>query len=191
MCSWCWAFQPVWLQIQASLPDSVKIVRLLGGLAPDTDQPMPESMQRYLQNTWRTIQRRGPGTRFNFDFWSVCRPRRATYPANRAVIAAKLQGAGFEEPMIEAIQQAYYLQARNPSDADTLVALAGEIGVDVSKFSEALSSTVTQDYLQQEIQQGRQMGVSSFPSLVLESEGSIRQLKHDYLDADSLLKQIA
>lgn len=190
MCSWCWAFRPVWQQVQAALPDSITTVRLLGGLAPDTDEPMPESMQNYLQDAWRTIQQRVPGTRFNFDFWSDCRPRRATYPANRAVIAAKLQDAGFEEPMIEAIQQAYYLHARNPSDTDTLIALAGEIGLDVSQFSEALSSSATQDYLQQEIHQGRQMGVSSFPSLVLESEGSFKPLQHDYLDVGSILEQI-
>jgi len=41
---------------------------VLGGLAPDSDQPMPEQMQRYLQQTWQRFQQVVPGTRFNFDF---------------------------------------------------------------------------------------------------------------------------
>ena len=37
--------------------------------------------------------------------------------------------------MISAIQHAYYLQARNPSNADTLIALAAEIGLDADPLT--------------------------------------------------------
>jgi protein-disulfide isomerase-like protein with CxxC motif len=57
------------------------------------------------------------GTEFNFDFWTKCQPRRDTYKACRAVIAASQQNA--EEAMIEAIQKAYYLRAMNPSEHDS------------------------------------------------------------------------
>jgi hypothetical protein len=40
----------------------------------------------------RRIERSVPGTKFNFEFWSRCRPRRATYPACRAVIATYKSG---------------------------------------------------------------------------------------------------
>ena len=40
MCSWCWGFRPVWDELQATLPDEVAVVELMGGLAPDTEQPM-------------------------------------------------------------------------------------------------------------------------------------------------------
>jgi putative protein-disulfide isomerase len=55
-------------------------------------------------------------------------PRRSTYAACRAVIAARRQNPGYEEKMILAIQQAYYLEARNPADSHTLIELASEIG---------------------------------------------------------------
>ena len=125
MCSWCWAFRPAWTAIRARLPKDITPKRVLGGLAPDTRQPMPEAMRTYIQDNWRRIERAVPGTKFNFEFWNRCRPKRSTYPACRAVIAAIAQGREFEEPMIEAIQRAYYLDARNPSDDETLIALAG------------------------------------------------------------------
>jgi hypothetical protein len=114
MCSWCWAFRPVRTAIRARLPSAIPPQRVLGGLATDTREPMPEALRTYIQDTWRRIECSVPGTKFNFEFWSRCRPRRSTYPPCRAVIAATAQGPHFEEPMIEAIQRAYYLEAQKP-----------------------------------------------------------------------------
>jgi len=190
MCSWCWAFRPVWQQIQRQLPPGVVVRRLLGGLAPDSDEPMPASMQRYLQQTWDTIQQRVPGTRFNFDFWTRCRPRRSTYPACRAVIAARLQDPDSEVRMTGAIQEAYYLRALNPSEASTLVALAGELGLDSPRFAKDLAAPETQQALLQEIAQARSLGGDSFPSLFLVRGSDCRRLQHDYRDPPPLLRQL-
>lgn len=187
MCSWCWAFRPVLQQILQSLPAGVILQRLLGGLAADSDEPMPESMQRYLQGAWRTIQRRVPGTRFNFDFWRRCQPRRSTYPACRAVIAARRQAAQSEPAMIQAIQEAYYLRALNPSDEQILVQLADELGLDCERFAADLAAAETGRQLQQEIVQARAMGGDSFPSLFLARQ----RLAHDYLDPQPLLRQVS
>ncbi|HSG65339.1 MAG TPA: DsbA family protein, partial [Gammaproteobacteria bacterium] len=79
MCSWCYAFAPVWERIQAALPANVRVEYVLGGLAPDTDEPMPAPMRDHIQQTWNRIRAAVPGTVFNFDFWTRGTPRRATY----------------------------------------------------------------------------------------------------------------
>lgn len=190
MCSWCWAFTPLYAGLMARLSGRIEVHRLLGGLAPDTDRPMPEEMRAYLQATWREIERRVPGTRFNFDFWNRCAPRRATYPACRAVIAARRQGEAFDTAMTRAIQHAYYLQARNPSDDETLLALAGEIGLDVPAFGEALHAPETRERLRDEIALARALGVDSFPSLVLETPRGAQRITVDYLDVEPMLRAI-
>ena len=48
----------------------------------------------------RRIEGRIPGVRFNFDFWTHCTPKRSTYPACRAVIAARAQDPTLDEAMI-------------------------------------------------------------------------------------------
>ena len=117
MCSWCWGYRSVSDQIFAALPDNVELVKIVGGLAPDSNEPMPESLRQKLPMVWQEIHDL-LGTEFNFDFWTQCEPRRSTYPACRAVLAAGEQDR--YDDMSDAIQRAYYLRAMNPSDVDTL-----------------------------------------------------------------------
>jgi len=190
MCSWCWGFGSTLKSLLESLPPDIRVERLLGGLAPDTDQPMPLEMREWLQRTWRKIAERIPGTRFNHEFWVRCAPRRSTYPACRAVIAARRQDPGFDPAMTGAIQRAYYLQARNPSDRDTLIEVAREIGANTSAFAQALDSSETNTELQREIEKVRMMDSWRFPSLVLDLEGSVRQVPVDYMSAEAMLNTI-
>lgn len=190
MCSWCWGFHPALKQLIDALPSSVCVQYLLGGLAADSQSPMPEPMQLFLQQTWRNIQQRIPGTAFNFDFWTQCQPRRSTYPACRAVIAAGQQNPAAETTMIDAIQNAYYMQAKNPSDNETLVAIADNLKLDRNKFSEDLDSPQTQQQLEQQIKLARRLGAESFPSLVLQIDRNTKMITIDYNDASMMLKEI-
>ncbi len=190
MCSWCWAFRPAWRQIRSGLPSTLRVRYLLGGLAPDSDAPMEASLRTWLQATWRRIQERVPGTEFNFAFWQACQPRRSTYPACRAVIAARRQDAAQEAIMIHAIQKAYYLEARNPSDTETLVALASETGLEAKPFRRDLNSAETRQTLLDEIDHARRIGGRSFPSLFLDLHGSVWPVGVDYLRPEAVLEQI-
>ena len=190
MCSWCWAFRPLWKEIVIGLPGNVIAQRILGGLAPDTDQPMPAEMQAKLKGIWQKIQQTVPGTQFNFDFWEKCSPRRSTYTACRAVIAARKQDNGKEEAMILAIQQAYYLEARNPADLNTLIELASEIGLDRERFAVDMKSPAVNQALMQEIEFTQRLQVKGFPTLLLEDNGVFTSIPHDYYDAKSMLQRI-
>ena len=96
MCSWCFGFEATRKKLFDALDDRIQIRRMLGGLAPDSETPMPEAMRLMLQQTWHRIEQTIPGTKFNFDFWQDCVPRRSTYPANSAVLAAREQGEEFD-----------------------------------------------------------------------------------------------
>lgn len=190
MCSWCWGFAPVYGELISRLPAELEVVRLVGGLAPDSDRPMPMEMREFLQKTWRRIQQQIPGTAFNFDFWTANTPRRSTYPACRAVIAARQLDAAADAPMTRAIQQAYYLKARNPSDEDTLVDCAEEIGLDRLAFAELWYSREVDHELREEIRLTRSLGCDSFPSLLLDHEGRQWPIALDYNHATPMLDTI-
>ena len=140
MCSWCWGYRRTWDRLREALPKQVQVVNVLGGLAPDSDQAMPLAQREIIAGYWRDVSS-ATGAEFNFDFWTQCTPRRSTYPACRAVLAAQRQSA--EQDMIDAIQQAYYLRAMNPSDNSTLINLAEELGLNRHQFAADLRSPET------------------------------------------------
>jgi len=175
------------LQLRENLPGEIAWQNVLGGLAPDNDEPMPEPTRQMVQGHWRKIQAT-VGSEFNYDFWEKCQPRRDTYKACRAVIAASMQQA--EEAMIEAIQKAYYMRAMNPSEPDTLADLAAELGLDHSRFVRDLSSEQTETEFRHQLLLRAQLYVRSFPSLVLELGSKHTLIQHDYQDYQVSLRQI-
>ena len=167
MCSWCYAFSQSWDALQQELSANIQVVYLLGGLAPDSMEPIQLATQKMVQQAWRRIEQTVPGVQFNWDFWSQNTPIRSTYPACRAILAARKQRDAAELPMIRAIQQAYYQHAKNPALPATLQECAQEIGLDVQIFSADLISPEIEQELQLEMQQARNMDVHSYPSLRL------------------------
>jgi len=187
MCSWCYGFAPTWNRIQEDLSPNTKVEYLVGGLAPDSDVPMPLRTQHLIKGAWQRIHEM-LGTDFNFDFWDKNTPRRSTYPACRAVLAARTQK--IEKEMIKAIQRGYYLRALNPSDDNVLIQLANELLMDVEQFISDLHSDETEQELKNQITLARKLTKRGFPSLVFAHNDSYHFIEHDYKDHNVTLSQL-
>lgn len=187
MCSWCWAHLPEWQKLEANLSELLPVEYVLGGLAPDSDLPMPMAQQQAVSGYWKKINHL-LGTEFNFDFWSKNTPRRSTYPACRAVLAASWQNAMHE--MNIALQKAYYLRAMNPSDTATHIILAEELGLNIEQFSTDLSSEKLAEQFNQQLALARSLPIQGFPSMVLSHHGELYPIRLDYEDHSAALAQV-
>jgi len=190
MCSWCYAFSASLAALQQDLPSNIQMIYLLGGLAADTTEPMPVNLQNTIQQAWHRIENTVPSIRFNYDFWKFNTPLRSTYPACRALLASRKQGAEFEFKLLQAIQNAYYQKARNPSLQVTLQECAAETGLDTVEFIKDLNSLAIDNELQGEIQLARSMGVASYPSLRLLHHEEQIAVTIDYLNHRTMIDQI-
>lgn len=198
MCSWCWGFKPRLEELKQALATKypqISFEPVLGGLAPDSDEVMPEQMQGYLKQTWQRIHQE-LGTEFNFEFWDKVTPVRATYPACRAVLAAQKQGAG--EAMNDAIQEAYYLHAKAPHLIETHLELAAQLDLNVEMFHADLLSPEIEAELGAQLDFAKALQASGFPSLIFaiksEQEGEasfqIAPVQIDYKDVTGMLTQL-
>jgi len=177
MCSWCWGYKPTWQKLESALANILPIEYRIGGLAADSDQPMSADMQLQLQGIWQNISNQ-LGTEFNFNFWRECQPRRSTYPSCRAALIAR--SFNKEPQMIDAIQQAYYLQAQNPSDEAVLIQLSEQISLDASLFSQYLHSNELKRRFDDELNYVRSLPIQGFPSLVLIKNNSAYPIAINY-----------
>lgn len=193
MCSWCWGFRTQLGLIEDAFP-GLPVRLVLGGLASDTKEPMPPDMRAYVQQAWDAVETT-TGATFNRQFWDGRNPdiRRSTYPSCRAVVLARREGK--ERAMFDAIQLAYYQEARNPSNADVLADCANTAGLTMSRedFLEALDAQETQAELEQDFTLRRALEANTFPSLALAGDdfsGSGVVLHRGWGTAEQLLPQI-
>jgi putative protein-disulfide isomerase len=86
------------------------------------------------------------------------------------------------------------LQAKNPSDVDTLRTLANEIGLDDDDFLQKINCQSINDALKAEITKMRSMPINGFPALVLVQGQVLTPIPVDYLDwrksVDIIMKKI-
>ena len=187
MCSWCWGYKPTWQKLETALVNILPIEYRVGGLAADSDQLMSADMQLQLQGIWQNISNQ-LGTKFNFNFWRECQPRRSTYPSCRAALIAR--SFNKEPQMIDAIQQAYYLKAQNPSDEDVLIKLCEKIGLDPCLFTQQLHSKELQRRFYDELNFVRSLPIQGFPSLVLIHNNRAYPIAINYIDWQHTLSEI-
>lgn len=187
MCSWCYAFKPVFEELKKSLKEDTQIVYVCGGLAQHTDEAMPKDQQEKIKSIWQQIEEE-VGTKFNYDFWSKNTPQRATYLACQALILAREMGK--EEEMLHAIQNGYYQKALNPSQKETLVKLAHEIGLDKKVFEQRLHTPQTQALLDEDLNLRRKLNVRVFPTLLLQYKKECYPINIDFKESSEMLAQI-
>ena len=128
------------------------------------------------------------GTKFNYDFWTLCTPVRSTYQSCRAVVAAGFQDS--YEQMLEAIQHAYYLRALPPHEEATLLQLAKEIGLNVQQFKNDMDGSLLEGVFEDQLSFAKSLGVSTYPSLVLQINDAYFPIEVDYLSTETTLKAI-
>ncbi|WP_028468652.1 DsbA family protein [Neptunomonas japonica] len=188
MCSWCWAFSPTIQAIKKHFP-TLTIQYVMGGLATDSDSTMSLEQQKAIQSIWHQIEAK-TGAQFNYDFWTQCTPRRSTWRACRAIIVADQLQPGSASTMAQAIQQAYYLEAKNPSDSATLTALATTIGIDTTEFSIQLDAQDTHQQLKNHMMISQQLDVSGFPALrAVKGQQAIR-ISDGYCSSEGVIKRL-
>lgn len=187
MCSWCWGYKNTWKKLEEKLAGLVKVDYRVGGLAPDSVEPMALSMQQFLQQTWQRIAVQ-TGAQFNFDFWHQCQPKRSTYPACRAMLVARLFNN--ERAMLETIQNGYYLNAKNPSEITTLADFATSIDIPKDEFIRLIKSEEIEQQLQSELNFVHQLPIQGFPSLVLEIDQQYFAIAIDYQSEKTTYQQI-
>lgn len=165
MCSWCWGLKPVLEQVDREYPE-LKRITVMGGLRGGREVPMTDGLAGMIQQAWLRIEET-TGQSFNHTLWDSKRPLATTWPACRAVIAARQLDPVREWPYMVGMFQAYFTRALDPSQRATHLTVAAEQGFDPEEFSVALEAPAVEEALQEDLRTTQRFGVTGFPSVVL------------------------
>lgn len=149
----------------------LKMGLVLGGLRNDT-APQTSSQRDEILHHWHEVNARCAQP-FLFE---NAMPQGFIYdtePACRAVVAAGSFDAGLIFPMYKTIQSAFYAEGRDVTQSDILADIAARLGLNRSAFVQAFESETARANTLAHFKQARQIGVRSFPTLILQLEDSL------------------
>jgi putative protein-disulfide isomerase len=177
MCSWCWGFSPAIETLREEFHERTKIALVLGGLRPGETAPLTAAAREDILHHWQQVHER-TGQPFRFD--NALPPGFVydTEPASRAVVAI----GGIEPtlifPLFRAIQNAFYAEGRDVTQAGALAELAAGLGIDAAAFMQAFDSDAARAKTQAHFRQARQAGVRGFPALILQQDSQLHAVSN-------------
>jgi len=124
--------------------------------------------QRIAQNR-EVIRQRGADVGFSFGerpwVWN-------TFDAHRLLYWAALEGR--QRQLKHALLSAYHTDARNPSDIAVLLQLAGDVGLDVPRARQILTSDEYAAEVRARERHFQQLGIDSVPSMIIDDRHLIQ-----------------
>lgn len=186
MCSWCWGFAPVFDALAAQAQAAgVSLHLVAGGLRPGTAQALDDGTRSYILKHWRAVAER-TGQSFRFD---DALPEGFVYdtePASRALVALRSLAPDKVWPLVQAIQQAFYVEGRDVTRPALLVELAEQVGVPRQAFAEAFDSPAQRAATQADFARVENLGIAGFPTLLAERNGQLALLTNGYQPLERL-----
>lgn len=177
LCSWCWAFEPVWQRCRHELGDRVQWCYRMGGMLADwqsyedplNDVAGPAQMGPH----WLYVSRLS-GVPIDARLWHDDPPG-SSYPACLAVKAAARQGGAALERYLRRVREAAMLERRNIARREVLLELAHDVdvpGFSVSHFERALEDGSALEAFRQDVQECQRRGIGRFPTLTVRRPGA-------------------
>ena len=179
MCSWCWGFAPVIEALaEQAAAASVPLQIVVGGLRRDQVAVDAAARVRYL-GYWQAVNA-STGQLFDFERGLPEGLVYDTEPACRALVTARNLHAPSAWTLLKLIQQAFYTEGADVTQASVLVQLAEQAGIPRIEFAEAFDSPAMQEATAADFTWVQDLGISGFPTLLAERDGQLALLTNGY-----------
>ena len=178
LCGWCYAAEPL---VEAAAGAGVPIVLHGGGLWDPAVHATDAKRHSMRETDARICQLTGQPFGEAYLEGLLVDPASVWWsrPTIAAVLAAEGLEAGQGLAMIGAVQRAHYVAGCRVVEDAVLAEAAGAIGLDPTRFSEALQAAPVDAHIQASRQLMRSHGLHGFPSFLVEREGQVARLAHE------------
>lgn len=190
MCSWCWGFAPVLDRLAATFTIPIRLV--VGGLRPgDSAQVLDDRLRGYLGHHWRQVQAQS-GQPFDFSFldrsdgWLY-----DTETADTAVVTMRELNPDEALRFFVTVQRAFYADGVDVTDPAIYPSLLDGFAVDPDVFMSAFRSGEMKARTWADFDEARHLGVSGFPTLLLDEGEQMVVAAPGYVDGDRLIPAIS
>ena len=191
MCSWCWGFSPIAeALVEQAQAAGVELHLVVGGLRTGSGSALEPATRRYILEHWRAVTE-ATGQPFSFDDALPDGFVYDTEPACRALVAARSLAPDCAWKLVKLIQEAFYVQGRDVTQASVLVELAEAAGVPRIEFSAVFDTAEQHAATAADFTWVQDLGIAGFPTLLAERDGQLALLTNGYQPLEPLSDLLA
>lgn len=179
LCSWSWAFEPVWRRLRFALGPALEYRYRMAGMIPDwsryVDPVNDIGSPAHMGPRWLEVSRTS-GMPIAPEVWQHDPPA-SSYPACLAVKAAGMQGPDVADRYLRRLREAVMLEGRNIAKREVLLAVGAELSaadreaaptaLDVGAFERALGDGSALEAFRDDIRDVRDREIGRFPTLLV------------------------
>ncbi|WPC06804.1 DsbA family protein [Pseudomonas benzenivorans] len=185
MCSWCWGFAPVLESLaEQAAAAGVPLQLVVGGLRRERIAVDAVARVRYL-GYWQAVNA-STGQLFDFERGLPEGLVYDTEPACRALVTARQLDPESTWPLAKLIQQAFYTEGVDVTQAPQLLRLAEQAGIPRIEFAEAFDSPAMRAATAADFTWVQDLGIAGFPTLLAERDGQLALLTNGYQPLQTL-----
>ena len=199
LCGWCYGFSPVVQKLYEAWKDRITFEVLSGGMVPpEFARPISEKAS-FIAGSYKTVEEY-TGVKFGEAYLHhIFHPEESPWleesltPAIALCLLKAAQpyplpgGQGGAVYFAAEIQKAHMVEGRDLSDPETYKGMAESVGCDWVDFRKKLESEEWKESAQYESALVRQLGITSFPAVVVQmSEDKFYLIARGYTPYEDL-----
>lgn len=196
MCSWCWGISPAVQELAAYCESNrIEFTLNMGGLRAGGGDPWTAEFREFLRSEWQHIESVS-GQPFGYRLLELDQFDYDTEPACRAVTTAGLMVKKGIAPaqmalhFLSAVQRKFYVDGKDPKNEDFYADICVDLGIAFESFVAIYRSPQALQEVLQGFGRCRRWGVRSFPTILIERDGSIHTLNQGYVTAAVLISSL-
>ncbi len=188
MCSWCYGVSKEMKQTVDHFKDDLQFELVMGGLRPYNKETMLD-LKDFLTHHWDDVNK-ASGMPFSYDILGSGSITYDTEPPCRAVVAVREIESSKALAFFKACQSAFYKDNKNMHLTASYLPICSELGISAEAFTAAFESDRLKDLVKKDFERSAKLGVNSFPTLLLESNGKQTIIARGFARSSSMIEKI-
>lgn len=193
LCGWCYGFSPVMQEIHREYASALEFDVFSGGMIRGSRIGAIGEVAPYISWAYKQVEDR-TGVRFGEKFLhGILADGTALFtsiPPALAMVVFKRSKPAQALAFAHRLQTAIYFEGIQPSEYGVYGEYAQEFGFDAKEFSEQMQHPATLEAAEQEFALCARLGITGFPTVLLQRGQTLTLLAQGYTDADTLRELI-
>lgn len=195
MCGWCYGFSDVITKIDDRYKEDFEFTILPGGMWRDENaKKMNSELASYIKSHNKQIESL-TNKHFGEDFKKNILENEGaildSMPGSKAIAVVQNINKDVLFQFVKKIQEQVYVHGKSLDDLELLSDIADSFGIDKETFKEYFNSQKIENITKNYFKVISQLGVQSFPSVVVDKDDKYTLISQGYMEFDKLDKLIA